>query len=174
MNIEEIRALIHEIPDFPEPGILFRDMTPVLKNPKALRATVTHMARTLARHAPDGIVAIESRGFLLGSALALQLDLPLVLVRKPGKLPKATRQASYQLEYGSDALEIHLDDAEAGHRYAIVDDLIATGGTCQATMELLRGLGAEVAVASFLMELGGLGGRQRLDAPVESLLLYNA
>lgn len=174
MTPDEIRDLIQDIPDFPQPGILFRDITPVLRQPAALRAVVRHLGDRVAAHQAEGIVAIESRGFLLGSALALHLDLPLILVRKPGKLPRPTRQASYQLEYGSDTLEIHLEDTRPQTRYAIVDDLIATGGTCSATIDLLRQQGAEVAVAAFLIELAGLGGRERLDAPVASLLLYNA
>ncbi len=173
MDIQTIRALIHEIPDFPQPGILFRDITPVLADPRALRATVTHMAEALAPHRPEGIVAIESRGFLLGSALAMHMDLPLVLVRKPGKLPRPTQRVSYELEYGSDALEVHVDDVRADTRYAVVDDLIATGGTCRAAIELLRQRNAEVAVVGFLIELEALGGRARLDAPVTSLLLYS-
>ncbi len=173
MNTEALRELVEEIPDFPEPGILFRDITPILSTPPALRAVVEHMADAVNRHAPDGIVAIESRGFLLGSALALHMHLPLLLVRKPGKLPRPTRRASYELEYGEDALEVHVDDVRPGHRYAVVDDLIATGGTCLASIELLRQHNADVAVAAFLIELSTLGGRHRLDTPVASVLLYN-
>lgn len=163
MDIQTLRGLIAEIPDFPEPGILFRDITPVLADPAALRAVVEHMANAVRPHTPDGIVAIESRGFLLGSALALHMQLPLLLVRKPGKLPRLTQRASYALEYGEDALELHVEDVQPGHRYAVIDDLIATGGTCRATIDLLRGQEAHVAVAAFLIELSTLGGRSRLE-----------
>lgn len=163
---------IRAIPDFPKPGILFRDITPLLANPAALRAAVDALAAPYRDLPPRAVVGIESRGFIFGIAVAERLGCGFVPVRKPGKLPAETRQVAYDLEYGSDALEIHLDAIAAGDRVLIVDDLLATGGTMAASVELVRGLGAEVVAAVFLIELAALGGRGRLDCPIHTVLTY--
>jgi adenine phosphoribosyltransferase len=173
VSIEQIKACIRDVPDFPKPGILFKDITPLLAEPQAFRFVIEQMAGGLGDLRADAIVAIESRGFLLGSVLAARLGLPLQIVRKPGKLPWKTAEVSYALEYGTDRLQIHADAVRTGGRYAIVDDVLATGGTAVAATELVRRLGGQVVGCSFLIELGFLGGRERLgDLRVESLLQY--
>ena len=173
VSIEQIQACIRDVPDFPKPGILFKDITPLLAEPQAFRAAIEHMAAGLRDWQVDAIVAIESRGFLLGAALAPVMSLPLQIVRKPGKLPWKTAEVSYALEYGTDRLQIHADSVRAGLRYAIVDDVLATGGTAAATAQLVSGLGGQVIGCSFLIELGFLHGRERLGGlRVESLMRY--
>jgi adenine phosphoribosyltransferase len=170
---EQIKALIRDVPDFPKPGILFRDITPLLGSPRGFDAAVAQMADALTAQRAEGLVAIESRGFLFGAALALRLQLPLQLVRKPGKLPSRTVGITYALEYGSDRLEMHLDAVDKGRRYSIVDDVLASGGTAAAAAALIRELGGAVAGAAFLIELPALQGRQRLPGvDVASLLSY--
>ncbi|GAC1633438.1 MAG: adenine phosphoribosyltransferase [Nevskia sp.] len=169
----DLRALIRDVPDFPKPGIGFKDITPLLENPAGFRAAITEMGARIGRHAPTALVAIESRGFILGAPLALHLGLPLIIVRKPGKLPRATESVSYQLEYGLDTLHVHADAIGPGGRYAVIDDVLATGGTAAAVSELVERLGGGLACHGFLIELGFLGGRGRLGAgPVESLVTY--
>ncbi|MDI3317455.1 MAG: adenine phosphoribosyltransferase [Bacillota bacterium] len=166
----EIRSLIREIPDFPVPGVLFRDITPLLHDPAAMRAVVRRMADHY-RDQPLGAVAgIESRGFLFAVPLALALDLPFVPLRKPGKLPARVRRVDFELEYGQAALEVHEDAVRPGDRLLVVDDLLATGGTSAAAARLIGELGGEVAGFCYLVELSELRGRRRLDAPVFSLL----
>lgn len=166
-------ACIRDVPDFPKPGILFRDITPLLADTEAFAEVVGWMAERVASHQATSLAAIEARGFVFGAALARRLNLPLQLVRKPGKLPWQTAHADYQLEYGSDRLEIHRDAGGAGQRTAIIDDLLATGGTAAAAVELLSSLGGEVCCVAAAIELQGLGARERLaDVPVESLLIY--
>ena len=160
---DDLRTFIREVPDFPQPGVLFRDVTPLMKDPTAFNTALDAMEAYLAGRVVNSIVGIESRGFLFGAPLAARLGLPFVPVRKPGKLPWQTVSASYDLEYGTDALEIHHDAVESGQRVLIVDDLLATGGTAQATVELIKRGGAEVAGLSFLIELEALHGRSRLD-----------
>jgi adenine phosphoribosyltransferase len=173
VSIEQIKARIRDVPDFPKPGILFRDITPLLGDAHAFAATVELMASAISKFDADGLIAIESRGFLLGAAVAPQLQLPLQLVRKPGKLPWKTAEIAYALEYGTDRLQIHADAITPGARYAIVDDVLATGGTAAATAELVRRLGGIVAGCAFLIELEFLNGRARLDgAAITSLLRY--
>jgi adenine phosphoribosyltransferase len=163
-----------DVPDFPRPGIVFKDITPLLADPAAFSATVLMLAASLRRHRAEQILAIESRGFLFGAALALELKLPLHLVRKPGKLPRPTVGIDYELEYGSDRLEAQRDVLQPGARFAIVDDVIATGGTAAAVAGLVLREGGRLACAAFLVELGFLGGRERLAAmPVESLVRYD-
>jgi adenine phosphoribosyltransferase len=170
---EDIRKLIREVPDFPKPGILFYDITTVLKNPAGLRATVDLLVEALEGRWVDKVVAMESRGFIFGAPVAARLGAGFVPVRKPGKLPAATTRASYELEYGKDSLEIHTDAIVAGDRVAIVDDLLATGGTAQATTGLVESLGGEVVVVAFVVELDALGGRAKLGGQtVVSLLHY--
>jgi adenine phosphoribosyltransferase len=174
MTLEELRTYIRDIPDFPKPGIVFKDITPLLAAGPALAEVVERIAERY-RGAVDTVLGIESRGFIIGAAVAHRLGLGLALVRKPGKLPHETFAAHYELEYGSDTLEIHRDAFAHKSRVLIVDDLLATGGTASATIELVRRLGGEVAGCAFIIELGFLSGRRRLDAPdVFSLLNYES
>jgi adenine phosphoribosyltransferase len=167
----DLRRFIRDVPDFPEKGILFKDITPLLGDPAALAAAVAALAARAP--APDAVVAVESRGFVFGAPLALHWGVPFVPARKFGKLPGRTLREAYALEYGEDSLEIHADALTAGMRVVVVDDLLATGGTAHATARLVERLGAGVEAMLFLIELTGLGGRDKL-APrrVESLLQY--
>jgi adenine phosphoribosyltransferase len=169
----QISAFVRDVPDFPKPGILFRDITPLLADAGAFHQAIEQFAGLIRPHRPQGLVAIESRGFIFGAALAQKLELPLLLVRKPGKLPRRTVSVAYQLEYGTDRVEMHADDVVAGRAYAVIDDVIATGGTAVAAAELVEKQGARVACCAFLIELDFLKGRERLAGrPVESLLHY--
>jgi adenine phosphoribosyltransferase len=173
LTIAELSAAIRDVPDFPRPGILFKDITPLLSDPRAFHTIVEMLAERVQGRGAQGIVAIESRGFLFGAALATRLSLPLQLVRKPGKLPYQTVSVSYELEYGSDRVEIHVDAIEAGAAYAVVDDLIATGGTAAAASQLVEMQRGKVACCAFVIELGFLNGRARLgQRPVETLLSF--
>ena len=169
----DLKRYIRDIPDFPTKGILFRDITPLLQNGPAFRHAIHSLA---ARHhgaKPDAVVAIESRGLIIGSALAYELGLGVVPVRKKGKLPHHTYQASYTLEYGQDTLEIHRDGLAQGARVLLVDDLLATGGTMGATIQLIEQCGGRIVELAFLIELTALQGRQRLAPhPVISLIQY--
>jgi adenine phosphoribosyltransferase len=168
-----IDAAIRIIPDFPQPGILFRDITPLLADPAAFALAQALLLERAQAFAPDAIVAVEARGFLFGAPLALDLGVPLVPVRKPGKLPGDTHSVDYGLEYGTDRLEIHSDALVRGARVLLVDDLLATGGTVRAAADLVERLGADVVGALFLIELVGLGGAERLTEariPVSALL----
>jgi adenine phosphoribosyltransferase len=168
-----LRARVRDIPDFPKPGILFRDLTPLMGDGAALRLAVDLLVERIAHHRPELVVAVESRGFIFGAPVAASLGIGFVPVRKPGKLPFTIRRRSYELEYGSDALEMHADAIVGGARVVIVDDLLATGGTAGATVELVRELGGQVVAAAFVVELVLLRGRDRLpDVTVESLLTY--
>jgi adenine phosphoribosyltransferase len=168
-----LRARVRDVPDFPKPGILFRDLTPLMGDGVALREAIDMLAATAVRHRPELIVAIESRGFIFGAPVAASLGIGFVPVRKPGKLPHRTRRRSYDLEYGTDALEMHADAVVQGARVVIVDDLLATGGTAAATTELVREIGGEVVGATFVVELELLRGRERLaGVPVDALLKY--
>jgi adenine phosphoribosyltransferase len=158
-----VKELIRDVPDFPAPGILFRDITPVLRDPSALREVVDSMVECVRPMKPDVIVGIESRGFILGAPVALELGVGFVPVRKAGKLPAETIKAEYALEYGTNVVEVHKDAVEPGMRVAIVDDLLATGGTARAAIELVEELGGVVAGISFLIELTFLNGRKLLD-----------
>lgn len=173
MSPLEIKALIVDVPDFPKPGIVFKDITPVLAQPAAFKAVVEQLAERGARLHCDGVLAIESRGFILGAPIAQRLGLPLHLVRKRGKLPRAAITVSYELEYGVDHLEVHADAIARGGRYLIVDDVIATGGTAAAVASLVAQQGATVAACLFLIELTFLAGRGKLGAvEVFSLVSY--
>ncbi len=172
-QVAELRAAIRDVPDFPKPGIVFKDITTLLRDETLFRRSLDLMSVLCGDLAIDKVVAIESRGFILGGALALRLGAGFVPVRKPGKLPWKARRASYELEYGSDSLEIHEDALAGGDRALVVDDVIATGGTARAVGELVASLGATVASFAFLVELGFLGGRAKLDgAEVRSLIRY--
>ena len=164
---------IRDIPDFPKKGIIFKDITPLLMSPAALGEAVERIYDHFNDRGVSKVVAIESRGFIFGGPLALKLDAGFVPVRKPGKLPFTTMRREYELEYGIDALEIHTDGVCAGERVLIVDDLLATGGTAEATGKLVEQCGAEVAGFAFVIELGFLDGRSKLkDYDVFSLIKY--
>lgn len=170
---EDLRAAIREVPDFPKEGILFYDITTLLKDAACFQRAVDALAAPHIGAPLDYIVGIDARGFILGAALAYKLCKGLVVVRKKGKLPARTRTASYALEYGVDEIEMHHDALPAGARVLIVDDLLATGGTAAATCQLVRDSGAHVVECAFLVELESLGGRKRLDGwPVVSLVRY--
>ena len=168
---------MRDVPDFPKPGIMFRDVTTVLRDPVAWRATVDQMCDAVDAWDFDVVVGVESRGFILGSAMAYQLGVGFVPVRKPGKLPAAVHAVDYQLEYGLDSLEIHQDALDPGHRVLVVDDLLATGGTAAASIGLVEAAGGTVAGTCVLVELIDLGGRALLaqaapDAALAALLTY--
>ena len=163
MTEPDLRALIRDIPDFPSPGIVFKDITPLLLDHRAVRQAVGWLAEWAGPLEVDYVVAAEARGFILGAALALELDAGFVPARKPGKLPHETISAEYILEYGVDALEMHADALADGARVLIHDDLLATGGTARALAELVEGLGGSVVGFAFLVELGFLEGRRRLE-----------
>ncbi|HEY2440814.1 MAG TPA: adenine phosphoribosyltransferase [Solirubrobacteraceae bacterium] len=169
----DLRAFVRDIPDFPRPGIVFRDITPLLLDAAALDAAVAELAARVEPAQVDFVVAAEARGFILGAALARELGAGFVPARKPGKLPAKTVSAEYTLEYGIDALEVHADALAHGARVLVHDDLLATGGTAGALCDLVADLGAEVLGCAFLVELSFLGGRARL-APHEvySLIQY--
>lgn len=156
-------SLIRNVPDFPEPGILFRDITPLLLDAAACRSAVAELAGWAAPLKPDLLLAAEARGFILGGALAQALDIGFVPARKPGRLPSERIAVEYQLEYGSDSLEVHSDSIFDGARVLVHDDLIATGGTAQAKINAIERLGGEVVGCAFLIELEGLGGRQHIS-----------
>jgi adenine phosphoribosyltransferase len=173
MTLEEIRSLVRDVPNFPKPGILFRDITPLLANPAAFGATIDELLERVVPLRADGILAIESRGFIFGAALANRAELPLQLVRKRGKLPRESFSVEYELEYGVDHLEMHKDAVRPGGRYLIVDDVIATGGTAAAVAKLVAQQRAIVAACVFVIELTFLDGRSRLGGQdVISLIRY--
>ena len=159
----ELREYIRDIPDFPRPGILFRDITPLLKDPSAFREAIDRLAAYCAPLDVDAIVGIDARGFLLAAPLAYRLEKPLIVVRKGGKLPFETHTVTYSLEYGSDAVEIHEDAIAIGQRVLVIDDLLATGGTLAATAKLVETAGGEVAGMAVLVELTDLDGRAGLE-----------
>ena len=169
----DLRKYVREVPDFPKPGILFRDLTPLLADPKALRAAVDAVAEPFRADGVEQVIGIESRGFILGAPVALALGSGLVIVRKEGKLPGRTTRVTYELEYGTDTLEMHEDAIEPGQRVLVVDDLVATGGTAAAAVRLARQAGADVVGCAFLMELTALGGRKLLEVDrVHCVLRY--
>ena len=173
MTLKEIQSLIVDVPDFPSPGIVFKDITPLLADPAGFAAVIGHLEDRARNHGAEAIFGIESRGFIFGAALAERMQLPLHLVRKKGKLPRETVSMAYELEYGVDHLEVHRDAVVAGTRCLIVDDVIATGGTAAAAAKLLESQGAEVAALAFVIELCFLDGRSRLNGHnVESLVSY--
>lgn len=159
-----LKERIRDIPDFPKPGIVFKDITPLMKDQETFRLAVGMIVDRYRRHEIDYVVGIESRGFIFGAPISFGLNCGFIPVRKPGKLPYETVRQEYELEYGTDSLEMHVDALEPGSRILIVDDLLATGGTVSATMELVRGAGGNVVEAAFLVELAFLGGRERVAA----------
>lgn len=171
--MNDLKALIRNVPDFPKPGINFYDITTLLQDPRGLRMTIDRFAWLFVGEKVDKVVGIESRGFLFGPSLAYSLNAGFVPVRKPGKLPATVVGESYELEYGTDRLEMHRDGVASGERVLIVDDVIATGGTALATARLVESVGGVVAGLGFIIELGFLQGRERLAGQrVESLLQY--
>lgn len=171
--MDALKERIRHVPDFPKPGILFYDITTLMKEPAGFRAAVDAMAAPYQGKQVDLVVGIESRGFIFGAAVADRVRAGFAPVRKLGKLPHTTRRASYQLEYGTDSLEIHEDAIAPGQKVLIVDDLLATGGTASATVGLVRALGADVVGVQFLIELVALGGRAKLlDENIHSVLAY--
>jgi adenine phosphoribosyltransferase len=169
----DLKQYIRDIPDFPEPGILFRDITPLLHNSEAFQYTIDRLVERYENELLDTIVAVESRGFIFGAPLAYELGKPFVPVRKQGKLPSATYAAEYSLEYGSSVMEIHADDIHRGERVLLLDDLLATGGTLAATARLVETSGGIVAGIGLVIELTELGGRQRLaNYDIFSLVQY--
>jgi adenine phosphoribosyltransferase len=169
---ENLYRLIREVPDFPKPGILFRDITPLLGDALALEEAVTALAEPLRFLRPTKVAAIESRGFIFGAPVAMALGVGLAIIRKPGKLPADSHRVEYQLEYGSDALEVHVDALGQGDRAVLVDDVLATGGTARAAGELVARTGAQVAGYGFLIELTDLHGREKLEQPVHAVLKF--
>ena len=171
--LEMLKTKIRDIPDFPKQGIIFKDITPLLGDPQAFNMVVNLLADRYIGHYIDRVVGVEARGFILGAALAYKLNTGLILVRKPGKLPADTLKAAYELEYGIDQLEIHRDALVPGSRVVLVDDVIATGGTIRAALDLIKKLQCEVVELSFLIELCALHGRQRLQGyKIFSLFQY--
>jgi adenine phosphoribosyltransferase len=170
----DLRRAIRDIPDFPKKGIIFKDITPLLASGPLFHKSVDILAERYQDQKIDAVLGIESRGFTIGAALAYRLGTGFCIVRKPGKLPYETRRASYQLEYGSDSLEIHSDAVKPGARVLVVDDLLATGGTASAACELVAALGAEVVECAFLIELAFLKGRQKLGCRAFSILQYDS
>ncbi len=171
--MEELKKIIRDIPDFPKKGIIFKDITTLLSDGRSFHRMVDLIAHRYVGQRIDKIVGVEARGFVLGAALAYKLGLGVVLVRKPGKLPSAVRQVTYDLEYGTDTLEIHEDAFTPGEKVVIADDLLATGGTVSAVVKLVEGLGAEVIECAFMAELEFLEGRKKLpEGKVYSLLSF--
>ncbi|MEB3197856.1 MAG: adenine phosphoribosyltransferase [Candidatus Sericytochromatia bacterium] len=169
----DLETYVRDIPDFPQPGIVFKDISPLLRDAEAFQSAIDRLVAHYRPLAIDYVVGIESRGFLVGAPLAYHLGKGFIPVRKPGKLPYQTEKIDYTLEYGSGSLEIHADALKAGHRVLIIDDLLATGGTVAATRALIERMGGQVAAAGFLIELAFLAGRDRLPGlDVHALLTY--
>ena len=171
--MKDLTSYIREVPDFPKPGILFYDISTLMKDPLAFQTTVDRLSSCFVEDEIDKVVGIESRGFIFAPIVATRLNAGFVPIRKPGKLPAATLSQSYELEYGKDRLEMHADAIEAGERVLIIDDLIATGGTARASVDLVEAAGGEVVAAGFVIELKSLDGRAKLEGyRVTSLIVY--
>lgn len=171
----DLAASVRTIPDYPKPGVMFRDITTLLGNARAFRRTVDELVQPWAGAKIDKVAGIEARGFIVGGAVAHQLSAGFVPIRKKGKLPHQTVRMAYALEYGHDEMEIHVDAVEPGERVILVDDLIATGGTAEGAVKLLRQIGAEVIAACFIVDLPDLGGAAKLramDVPVRTLMTF--
>lgn len=169
----DLKDYIANVPDFPKPGILFRDITPILQSPTAFRHALDALKQGIAGSPIDAFAAIDARGFLIAAPLALEMGKPLLPVRKEGKLPRDAVKVSYDLEYGSNAMEMHRDAVSRGERVLVVDDLLATGGTAEATVKLVEALGGVVAGLAFLVELTDLGGRDRIKGyPITSVIQF--
>ena len=173
-TLPDLKKLIADVPDHPKPGIVFKDFTPLLADPQGLALAVELMANPFRTERIDAVLGAESRGFIFGIAIAQALSAGFIPVRKAGKLPRKVRGVTYALEYGTDTLQMHEDAVRPGARVLIVDDLLATGGTARATIDLVGGLGADIVACAFLVELTFLGGRQKLgDTPVHAVLPYD-
>lgn len=173
VTLEDVRAAIADVPDFPKPGVIFKDITPVLQKPDLFQCVIHRFVERWVEKKLDQVVGIESRGFILGAAVASQLGVGLTLARKPGKLPRKTVSQGYDLEYGTDSLELHADAFAGGTRVAIIDDVLATGGTAAACAALVQKAGGELVELGFLMELGFLAGGAKLgDLPYHSLFEF--
>jgi len=171
--MQRLKARIRDIPDFPKPGIVFKDITPLVRDPASLRLAVHQLLHPFLGQTITAVAGMEARGFIFGSLVAWELGLGFVPLRKPGKLPHDVQTVGYELEYGSASLEIHTDALGKGDRVLLIDDLLATGGTAKASCGLIESLGAEVAACAFVVELDFLKGRERLaNYPVHSLLHY--
>jgi adenine phosphoribosyltransferase len=171
--IKELSSAIRDIPDFPKPGIIFKDITPVLANGRLFQKSIDQLTANFKPGSVDAVVGIDARGFIFAAAAALQLQTGMIPIRKKGKLPFETFEESYSLEYGTNTVAIHTDAVKPGSRVILVDDLLATGGTAVAAANLLRKLGAEILEITFLIELGFLNGRDKLKGfPVRSLIVY--
>lgn len=170
--VEILKSKIRDIQDFPKKGILFKDLTPLLSDPLSFRRAVDMMAERYESKKIDLVVGVEARGFIIGSALAYRLGAGVILIRKPGKLPYKTHHTIYELEYGTDQLEIHQDAIHPGQKVVIADDLLATGGTMKAAIDLVAKLEGEIVECSFMVELGFLNGRAKLKQPVYSLMQF--
>ena len=171
--MQRLKDKIRDIPDFPKPGIIFKDITPLVKDPATLRLTVHQLLQPFLGREITVVAGMEARGFIFGSLVAWELGVGFVPLRKPGKLPYDVQSVSYDLEYGSASLEAHVDAVDASDQVLLIDDLLATGGTAQASCELIEGLGAEVVACAFVVELDFLQGRDKLSGyPVHALLHY--
>ncbi len=170
----DLKKHVRQIPDFPKPGINFFDISTLIGHAEAWRTTVERMAALVGPWKPDYLAAVDARGFLVAAAVAIPLNCGVVMVRKPGKLPGKVKSHAYELEYGTDTIEIQHDAVPAGKRVAVVDDLLATGGTLAAAIKLLSSSGAQVVGAACLIELAFLNGRAKLDVPVQTLLSYDS
>jgi adenine phosphoribosyltransferase len=170
---EELKAYVRDVPDYPQKGIIFRDITPLLGDKRIFREVVELMSQAWLENPPDLVAGVEARGFIPGSAISVRLDAGFVPIRKTGKLPWMTVMESYDLEYGTDQLEVHSDAVQPGQKVLIVDDVLATGGTASAAVRLMRKLGADVIGVQVLIELGYLDGRQKLrDVKLKSEIVY--
>jgi adenine phosphoribosyltransferase len=173
LSIRDFQNIVRDVPDFPKPGIVFKDITPLLKHPEGILSVTEHFKKQLENKKIDYVCGIESRGFLFGTCLSQALNCGFIPIRKKGKLPAETIKQEYALEYGTDSIEIHKDALKKGDRVIILDDLLATGGTALAGYDLVSKLGAEVEAFAFVIELGFLNGREKLkNIPVVSLLEY--
>jgi adenine phosphoribosyltransferase len=171
--INDLKAKIRDIPDFPKPGVVFKDITPLLADPRAFRSALDLLGDRYHDRGVDVVVGVEARGFIIGSALAYKLGAGHAVIRKEGKLPSKTYRAIYQLEYGTDTLEIHQDALPAGARVLIADDVLATGGTVAAAIDLVKKVGGEILELAFLIELSFLKGREKLEGyPIFSVIKY--
>jgi len=169
----ELKSFIQDVPNFPKPGIIFKDITPLLKNPKAFQNVIDLLAKRYKKYKFKTIVSMESRGFIFGGALANRLGVSFVPVRKPGKLPRKTIKETYELEYGTDTLEIHDDAISNGDKVLVLDDVLATGGTAAATIRLIEKVGGQVMEACFIIHLTFLNGHEKLKStPVYSIIQY--
>lgn len=172
-QLAQLKALVRDIPDFPKPGIVFKDITPLVKDPASLRLVVHHLLHPFLGEEITAVAGMEARGFIFGSLVAWELGVGFVPLRKPGKLPYNVQSVSYDLEYGSASLEVHIDALGPDDKVLLIDDLLATGGTAKASCELIESLGAKVAALGFVVELDELKGRDRLASyPVHSLLNF--